>query len=94
MNDVLRVEVVYGRQDSKQELLRQVFRVHTLLHDAVEQIAAAHEVHHKIHRLLSLYKNNNKSTVAQKHKHTHTTHAASETKQVRVTRDDKFESKG
>ncbi len=54
MNDILGVEVVDGGQDSEKQLLRQVLRVHALLHDAVEQIAAAYEVHHQVHGLLGL----------------------------------------
>ena len=54
VHDVLRMEVVHRREDSKQQLLGEILRVHALLHDAVEQIAAAHEVHHQVYRLVRL----------------------------------------
>lgn len=89
MNNVLGVEVVNGGQDSKQQLLRQVFRVNTLLHDAVEQVTAAHEVHHKVYSLLSLHKKKKKKAVAQ-NTHAHDARGKSERK-ASVTRGESFD---
>lgn len=48
------MQVLDRGQNPKQQFLGKILGIQSLLHNAVEQVTPAHEVHHQIHRLVRL----------------------------------------